>query len=42
MMETRGIDTNRLIVSEPQTIQQFRVTSFQNVDRSEMVLVSWT
>jgi RecA/RadA recombinase len=33
MMETRGIDTNRLIVSEPQTIQQFRHHGLQVLDR---------
>jgi RecA/RadA recombinase len=33
MMETRGIDTNRLIVAEPQTIQQFRHHGLQVLDR---------
>jgi len=33
MMETRGIDTNRLIVSEPQTIQQLRHHGLQVLDR---------
>ena len=33
MMETRGIDTNRLIVAEPQTIQQFRHHGQQVLDR---------
>lgn len=33
MMESRGIDTNRLIVSEPQTIQQFRHHGLQVLDR---------
>lgn len=33
MMESRGIDTNRLIVSEPQTIQQLRHHGLQVLDR---------
>ena len=33
MMETRGIDTNRLIVSEPQTIQQFRHHGLKVLER---------
>lgn len=33
MMSSRGIDPNRLIVSEPQTIQQFRHHSIQVLDR---------
>jgi RecA/RadA recombinase len=33
MMETRGIDTNRLIVAEPQTIQQLRHHGLQVLDR---------
>lgn len=32
MMSTRGIDTKRVIISEPETIQQFRHTVLQIVD----------
>ena len=32
MMEERGIDSNRVIVSEPDTIQKFRHTSIQILD----------
>ena len=32
MMEERGIDSNRVIVSEPDTIQRFRHTSIQILD----------
>lgn len=32
MMETRGIDVKRVIISEPETIQKFRHTSLQIID----------
>ena len=32
MMATRGIDTKRVIISEPETIQKFRHTVLQLVD----------
>jgi len=32
MMSTRGIDTKRVIISEPETIQKFRHTALQIVD----------
>ena len=32
MMKTRGIDTNRVIISEPETIQKFRHTALQILD----------
>ena len=32
MMEERGIDTNRVIVSEPESIQKFRHTAIQILD----------
>ena len=33
MMSTRGIDINRMIVSEPETVQQFRHLSLKVLDR---------
>lgn len=35
MMEERGIDTNRVIISEPQTIQQFRHHALKSIDMYE-------
>ncbi len=35
MMETRGIDTSRVIISEPETIQQFRHTCLQILENYE-------
>jgi len=32
MMKSRGIDTNRVIISEPETIQKFRHTALQIID----------
>jgi RecA/RadA recombinase len=32
MMKTRGIDTNRIIISEPETIQKFRHIALQIID----------
>ena len=32
MMESRGIDSNRVIISEPETIQKFRHTAIQILD----------
>jgi RecA/RadA recombinase len=32
MMKARGIDTNRVIISEPETIQKFRHTALQIID----------
>ena len=33
MMEERGIDVSRVVISEPETIQQFRHTSLQILDK---------
>ena len=33
MMEDRGIDTTRVVISEPETIQQFRHTALQVLDK---------
>jgi len=33
MMESRGIDTKRVVVSEPDTIQKFRHTALQIIDK---------
>jgi len=35
MMEERGIDTTRVIISEPQTIQQFRHHALKSIDMYE-------
>lgn len=35
MMEERGIDTSRVIISEPQTIQQFRHHALKSIDMYE-------
>ena len=32
MMEERGIDTSRVIISEPQTIQEFRTHALKSID----------
>jgi RecA/RadA recombinase len=34
MMESRGIDTKRVVVSEPDTIQKFRHTALQIIERT--------
>jgi RecA/RadA recombinase len=33
MMESRGIDTKRIVISEPDTIQKFRHTALQIIDK---------
>ena len=33
MMETRGVDTNRVVISEPDTIQKFRHTALQIIEK---------
>jgi len=35
MMESRGIDTNRVMISEPQTIQEFRTKALKAIDLYE-------
>ena len=35
MMETRGIDSNRVIIAEPQTIQQFKTHALKMLDAYE-------
>ena len=39
MMEQRGIDTNRVMISEPQTIQQFRTKALKAIELYEQTPV---
>ena len=39
MMEERGIDTTRIIISEPDTIQKFRSHALKTIDMYELSLI---
>jgi RecA/RadA recombinase len=40
MMESRGVDTKRVVISEPDTIQKFRHTALQIIDKYQAQPVS--
>lgn len=33
MMDSRGVDTKRVVISEPDTIQKFRYTALQIIEK---------